>query len=334
MKIKWRSILAAGLITSVLLAAFSMQAFATGGNGYMGDGNFTFTNIASNTDFAGWVSDITPTKITGNARKKNGSNASTPCQVHIYFYLASNMQQISGHVTSVDSNFDYSFSYDGGNSNYFNKKLHIIVYAVYGSSNLMIGSAFSEHRKLAITNSSGSTEYKLIGVVGNAGQRKYWIDTPAVNANLTVSITAAKNSWVNSGMFNFAQTSTQTSTQSSAQVRFFYTGLTGNYTTVPAITDMFSSAGVKVNGTANWSWAEIKMNANSSAPFNMFNYDQRAATIAHEWGHAMGLDHPHEKVFFGRTDLPYPTDRLMMPYPLRIVLNTSRLDLKALQSLY
>jgi|GEM_PF-2031423 hypothetical protein len=330
-------------VCCALLAALCLSAGAIGGNGLV-EGQI---GVVNNGIWQGNIEFISPTMVRGWGRKLS-TTATIQAQVFVEDLCCP--QNGIFKAISLDANEFRQDLYDAGVGSGSNRgrhgfswnwdptgycaghRLKFMVTLVSGNQNQWLCTdARADQRKFAITN-SGGTEYKLIGGVGNAGQRKYWIDPAAVNANLTVSINDAKSMWVNSGMFNFAQTSTK----SSAQVRFFYRGVPGPYATVtPAITDMFSSAGAKVNGTANWAWAEISMNSNSSAPFNMFNYEYRAATISHEWGHAMGLDHPHEwSVSFGKNELSYPTDRIMTPYPLRAVRHTSWLDLKSLQTVY
>lgn len=144
--------------------------------------------------------------------------------------------------------------------------------------------------------------YTLNGGVGNYGYstRNYWVDSSASDYKTLIS--DAVSSWVYTTSRLGITTPISlknTTTKSTSYFDVYLLELPGNSNTV-AVTYMYVKNVGCINPDSsapdqNWSWTEIHLNSNSFSTLSVDNSltdDQnRQGTIAHEFGHAMGLAH-------------------------------------------
>lgn len=144
--------------------------------------------------------------------------------------------------------------------------------------------------------------YTLNGGVGNYGYstRNYWIDSSA--SGYTTLIDDAVSSWVHTtsrlGITTPISLS-RTTTKSSSYFDVYLLAMPGSSNTVAGTYFYVKNVGCinpNLEGpNQNWSWTEIHLNSNSFPTLSVSNSltgDQnRQGTIAHEFGHAMGLAH-------------------------------------------
>lgn len=146
--------------------------------------------------------------------------------------------------------------------------------------------------------------YTLNGGVGNYGYstRNYWIDSSA--GSYTTLIDNAVSSWVQTtsrlGITTPISLS-RTTTKSSSYFDVYLVALPGKPNTIAGTYLYVKNVGC-INPTLNdpitqnWSWTEIHLNSNvftKSIPADnsLSDDENRQGTVAHEFGHAMGLAH-------------------------------------------
>ena len=349
-----RKCVAAGVILA-LSVSFCLGAGAIGGNNLI-EGQI---GVVNNGTWQGNIEFISPTMVRGWGRKLS-TTATIQAQVFVED-LCCPQNGIFKSI-SLDANEFRQDLYDAGVGSGGNRgrhgfswnwdptgycaghRLSFMVTLVSGNQNQWLCTyAPADQRKFTMEglNAPYSGEHRLVGGVGNAGQRRYWVAQSAVNADLVRSITQAEANWEAgvsgiSNPINFARTTTQ----SSANVEFHYYNCYGDVQDAPGVTYFYNANQSPADAlTTNWSHARIVLNSDSRSPFNMYSYAYREATIAHEWGHAMGLTHPYEILGTnGNRWRNYitstPTDRVMMPRTHRSTLLPSFLDLKFIERLY
>lgn len=144
--------------------------------------------------------------------------------------------------------------------------------------------------------------YTLNGGVGNYGYstRNYWVDSSA--SSYTTLIDDAVSSWVHTTSRLSITTPislSRTTTKSSSYFDVYLLAMPGSSNTVAGTYFYVKNVGCinpNLEGpNQNWSWTEIHLNSNSFPTLSVSNSltdDQnRQGTIAHEFGHAMGLAH-------------------------------------------
>ncbi len=173
------------------------------------------------------------------------------------------------------------------------KKILGAIFAMF----LLIGTSVPVY---AYNTFSGHT---LNGGVGNYGysMRNYWIDSSA--SSYTSLIDDAVSSWVHTtsrlGITTPISLS-RTTTKSSSYFDVYLLAMPGSSNTVAGTYLYVKNVGC-INPTLNeaitqnWSWTEIHLNSNSfptlSDNSNLTANEKRQGTVAHEFGHAMGLAH-------------------------------------------
>lgn len=190
--------------------------------------------------------------------------------------------------------------------------------------------------------------YTLNGGVGNYGytNRYYWIDSTA--SGYSSLIQSAVNSWIyTSGAPTYISTPIsipQTTTKSQSVFDVYFLPLTGEAAYVYAATFMFVGNVDITNGgnppTSNWGWSKVMLNNNTTYGFqtitarnNLTKAQNQQGTIAHEFGHAMGLNHPIEVLPNGYTT--YHPERIMCQIGSgRTVYTPSVPDLNIINDLY
>lgn len=135
---------------------------------------------------------------------------------------------------------------------------------------------------------------KLIGGVGNYGaNNRYYYITPSASG-LTSLISNAVSSWVYTttrlGITTPISIS-RTYTQSSSVFDVYYVPFSNDTLTL-GLTDFYSNS-TMINPPdgappTNWGWSKIRLNSNSLYKISTNN---QQGTIAHEFGHGMGLAH-------------------------------------------
>ena len=144
---------------------------------------------------------------------------------------------------------------------------------------------------------SGYSDYAchvLVNGVGNYGNntRRYWIDSGATQ--FSAQIQAAANSWIYTTAslgvttpISLAQTTTKT--QGIFEVHYSANPISA-FGTSPGGVDFYLFNYSSVNPTStNWEWAKISLN---STYFSNLSSNAGQGTIAHEFGHTFGLNHP------------------------------------------
>ena len=136
------------------------------------------------------------------------------------------------------------------------------------------------------SSSSAGNCPKMIGGVGtgSAGTRTYWCSTGA--SNYLSNITSGFSIWMN----NCPKISWQktTSKYDSKIELYSHTGIVG----LRGVTYFYSTSGTLMTPSpgVNYKWAEINL---EEAYFNgSASTADKNATVAHELGHAFGLNHP------------------------------------------
>lgn len=144
--------------------------------------------------------------------------------------------------------------------------------------------------------------YTLNGGVGNYGYstRNYWIDSSA--SGYTTLIDNAVSSWVQTtsrlGITTPISLS-RTTTKSSSYFDVYLVAMPGFSNTVAGTFFYVKNVGCINPGlegpNQNWSWTEIDLNSNEFPTLTKNDYlsadEKRQGTVAHEFGHAMGLAH-------------------------------------------
>jgi hypothetical protein len=161
----------------------------------------------------------------------------------------------------------------------------------------------SEHQHVfACYTFSGHT---LNGGVGNWGYstRYYYVSSSA--SNYSSSISTAMSDWVNSTTRTGISTSLSyriTTTQSSSVMDWY----AGNYYDVTqgivASTEFWVNQRTLNPNMENWGWNKELLNLPSFTPLT--SYEQKG-TIAHEMGHAFGLDHNQGDIYSIMCQLKY-----------------------------
>ena len=178
------------------------------------------------------------------------------------------------------------------------KRLFVLILSLIFISSIPLTEA------LACTNYYDYNCRYLIGGVGNWGSnnRAYYISNSA--SGYTDLIQKAVNSWVyttNEGPHVSTPISIVRTTNYSSSVFDVYCG---SPLSAPSgalgLTEMycFGNVPVGINGntpTSNWEYAVITLIepnfSNIPARYSLSANDNKQATIAHEFGHAMGLSH-------------------------------------------
>lgn len=147
--------------------------------------------------------------------------------------------------------------------------------------------------------------YTLNGGVGNYGYntRNYWVDSSA--SNYSTMIDAAVSTWVHTTSRLGITTPislARTTTKSSSYFDVYMKAMPGSTTTVAGTYFYVKNVGCinpNLQGpNQNYSWTEIDLNSNSfpslAANSSLSADEKRQGTIAHEFGHAMGLAHSND----------------------------------------
>lgn len=136
------------------------------------------------------------------------------------------------------------------------------------------------------SSSSAGNCPKMIGGVGtgSAGTRTYWCSAGA--SNYLSHITSGFSVWMSS-CSKVSWTKTTSKYDSKIEL-YSHTGIVG----LRGVTYFYNTSGSKMTPSAgaNYKWAEINL---EEAYFNgTASTVNKNATVAHELGHAFGLNHP------------------------------------------
>lgn len=178
-----------------------------------------------------------------------------------------------------------------------------------------------------------SCRYMINGVGSwGAHNRFYWMNYTA-STSCGDLVDKAVKTW------NFSQDSDchtsisllKTTVQDNAMFEVWLNDYQSTLGGSPGATEYYISGGVLLNNggypTQNWVWTKIKLNY---PVFRLESNTEKQATIAHEFGHAMGLAHCMDE-----TGYVYDTDRIMCPSDQgRSVYYPKELDLLAINHLY
>lgn len=150
--------------------------------------------------------------------------------------------------------------------------------------------------------------YTLNGGVGNYGYntRHYWVDSSA--SSYSTMISNAVSSWVNTTSRLGITTPisiASTSTKSSSYFDIYYLSMPGSSNTVAGTYFYVKNVGcINPNLEApnqNYSWTEIHLNSSVFPNLTGNTYltadQKRQGTVAHEFGHAMGLAHSNNNMY-------------------------------------
>lgn len=147
--------------------------------------------------------------------------------------------------------------------------------------------------------------YTLNGGVGNYGYstRNYWVDSSA--SGYTTTIDNAVSTWVHTTSRLDITTPislSRTDEKSSSYFDIYMNSMPGNNSTVAGTYIYVKNVGcINPNFEApnqNYSWTEIVINSNVfpnlQVSNNLTTSQNQQGTIAHEFGHAMGLAHSND----------------------------------------
>lgn len=190
----------------------------------------------------------------------------------------------------------------------------------------------------------------MINGVGSWGShnRYYWVSSsmPTQYSNM---VDAAVEDWVyttNKAGVNYSTSISllRSTDQSTSMFEVHFTVSDAVPSGITAATEHFISGGNKVNGAAgiptqNWVWAKITLNSSSfpgiNAQNNMTKSECQLGTIAHEFGHAMGLNHCYETTANGYGGIDYHPERIMCQLGYgRSVSEPTKADLVIINHLY
>lgn len=188
---------------------------------------------------------------------------------------------------------------------------------------IIMASLFAFGPKVSACGSylTWSNDAKLINGVGSYGNhvRYYWIDNSA--SEYTSLISQARYNWVNtSSILTTSILIRQISTQSSSVFDIYkrqeFPASSGKIAVSYFYNTSNQSMGVP---TYDYKWTEIVLNTSVFATLSDFN---KVGTIAHEFGHCMGLAHT--------TD----SNRIMCKVSTRVVNSPNYTDLDTINHIY
>ncbi len=135
-----------------------------------------------------------------------------------------------------------------------------------------------------------SNDAKLINGVGSYGDhvRYYWIDSSA--SSLTDQISQVRYEWVNtSSILTTSILIRQISSQSSSVFDIYKKQMYPHDFGVLGESFFYDTSNQDMGvPTSNYKWTKIILNTSN---FNVLSTSEKKGTIAHEFGHCMGLAH-------------------------------------------
>ena len=353
-----KRIIAAAVSFVVLAAAFCFQSTAISGNGLV-EGQIAGINVVSGgLHWKGQLEYVSPTTIRGWAWRVNG-----PAHNYVQVFVEdvchnSNIiaqDNVLANIYRTDlanagiGNGDRGFQWNWDpTAKHLMHKLRIRVVILEGSHNYWLtNNTIADHRMFYYDNN-----HRLTGGVGTPNSRYYWIDNSLYGYSVfPTQINNARNEWVNTGSIlstpiYFYE---KTANNSGTAVDFYHRHImlldpiSGEFVWPSGITEYFkthNNSSLQVYcDNSDWEWAKISLNSSTSSnnPLQTYLVNNNTAkirgVIAHEWGHAMGLEHPNETVNGWTYDIVVH-DRLMTPYPGRQATRASWLDLASINLLY
>jgi hypothetical protein len=172
--------------------------------------------------------------------------------------------------------------------------------------------------------------HTLNGGVGNYGytNRYYWVDSTA--SGYSTRIQDAVNSWIYTSATVGVSTPIsilKTTTKSNGTFEVHYNAISG--TISPGACYQYTYQTQIDPNSSNWGWAKVILNSNT---FYSLLATEQQASIAHEFGHAMGLNHTLE--ILGAYP-PNDPNRIMTPSDMgRTTIIPTAGDLQVINHLY
>ena len=292
---------------AALAAAFCFQSTAISGNGLV-EGQIAGINVVSGgLHWKGQLEYVSPTTIRGWAWRVNGP-AHNYVQVFIedvcHGSVIIKQDNVLANIYRTDlanagiGNGDRGFQWNWDpTANHLMHQLRIRMVILEGSHNYWLTNNTIADQRFFTHNNN-----KLVGGIGNSGQRQYWIspDIGVTTSAYQSFIINAMNEWNNTSSilntpFNFAQTTSKSDSEIEFHARKNY--FDNPDTLAQTVHYHFNGLLSKLPDLFSWDWAIITHSADkmdslqASPPFSA--QDKRKSVFSHEIGHAIGLDHSH-----------------------------------------